>query len=179
MNLDLQILVKLTLMLISIFIAFVVISVVNPVYAVLALILLFFSTSVFFIIQGAEFLAFIYLLVYVGALLILFLWVVMTMPVKNNIFLHLRISIMCLMLFMGLAVFVFFCNFATLRVIKITPDFSMYSAFIQYLKQNVQFQFFFRFSSDAPIFLSFTKLAPAVIVRQVHAIPITPYNFLY
>src|SRR5580704_7632558 len=75
MNLDLQILIKLTLMLISIFIAFIVISVVNPVYAVLALILLFFSASVLFIIQGAEFLAFIYLLVYVGALLILFLWV--------------------------------------------------------------------------------------------------------
>lgn len=179
MNLDLQILVKLTLMLTSIFIAFVVISVVNPVYAVLALILLFFSASVLFIIQGAEFLAFIYLLVYVGALLILFLWVVMTMPVKKNAFLHLRVTIMCLALFMGFVIFIFFCNFATLKVIKITPDFSMYSAFIQYLKQNIHFRFFLRFSSDAPIFLSFCKLTPAVIVKQVHAIPITPSNFLY
>ena len=54
----------------------------NPVYAALFLILSFVSTSALFIIQGAEFLGLILILVYVGAVMVLFLFVVMMLDVK-------------------------------------------------------------------------------------------------
>jgi NADH-quinone oxidoreductase subunit J len=61
-----------------------VVSVRNPVYAVLFLILCFFNASGLFLLMGAEFLAFILLIVYVGAVAVLFLFVVMMLDVNFN-----------------------------------------------------------------------------------------------
>jgi NADH-quinone oxidoreductase subunit J len=58
------------------------VTVKNPVYAALFLILSFVSTSALFIIQGAEFLGLVLILVYVGAVMVLFLFVVMMLDVK-------------------------------------------------------------------------------------------------
>lgn len=58
-----------------------VVCVRNPVYAVLFLILAFFNASGLFILMGAEFLAFILAIVYVGAVAVLFLFVVMMLDV--------------------------------------------------------------------------------------------------
>jgi len=58
-----------------------VIAVPNPVYAVLFLILCFFNAAGLFLMMGAEFLAFILLIVYVGAVAVLFLFVVMMMDI--------------------------------------------------------------------------------------------------
>lgn len=49
----------------------------NPVYAVLSLVAALFGLSAFFVALGAHFLAFIQILVYAGAVLVLFLFVVM------------------------------------------------------------------------------------------------------
>ena len=57
--------------------AVMVITARNPVNAVLFLILCFFNASGLFLLMGAEFLAFILLIVYVGAVAVLFLFVVM------------------------------------------------------------------------------------------------------
>lgn len=54
-----------------------VVSVRNPVHSVLFLILTFFNTAGLFILIGAEFLAMILVVVYVGAVAVLFLFVVM------------------------------------------------------------------------------------------------------
>jgi NADH-quinone oxidoreductase subunit J len=54
-----------------------VVSVRNPVHSVLFLILTFFNTAGLFILMGAEFLAMILVVVYVGAVAVLFLFVVM------------------------------------------------------------------------------------------------------
>lgn len=62
--------------------AFLVISARNPVHAVLALILAFFNGAALFVLLGAEFLAMILLMVYVGAVAVLFLFVVMMLDVK-------------------------------------------------------------------------------------------------
>lgn len=59
----------------------------NPVHAVLFLILVFFNTAGLFILLGAEFLAMILVVVYVGALAVLFLFVVMMLDIN---FLRLR-----------------------------------------------------------------------------------------
>src|ERR1700681_4627053 len=61
--------------------AFMVISARNPVHAVLFLILAFFNAAGLFVLLGAEFLAMILVIVYVGAVAVLFLFVVMMLDV--------------------------------------------------------------------------------------------------
>ena len=58
-----------------------VISVRNPVHAVLSLILTFFSVACIWLLVGAEFLGVALILVYVGAVMVLFLFVVMMLDV--------------------------------------------------------------------------------------------------
>ncbi len=53
----------------------------NPVHAVLFLILAFFNAAALFLLAGAEFLAMILVIVYVGAVTVLFLFVVMMLDV--------------------------------------------------------------------------------------------------
>jgi len=53
----------------------------NPVHSVLFLILAFFNSAGLFILMGAEFLAMILLVVYVGAVAVLFLFVVMMLDI--------------------------------------------------------------------------------------------------
>jgi NADH-quinone oxidoreductase subunit J len=64
------------------FAAFRVITARNPVHAVLFLVLAFFQASMIWMLLDAEFLAIILVLVYVGAVMVLFLFVVMMMDVK-------------------------------------------------------------------------------------------------
>ncbi|MBB4302423.1 NADH-quinone oxidoreductase subunit J [Rhodobium orientis] len=66
---------------ISVAAAVMVISSRNPVHSVLFLILTFFSAAGLFIMLGAEFLAMILIVVYVGAVAVLFLFVVMMLDV--------------------------------------------------------------------------------------------------
>ena len=54
----------------------------NPVHSVLCLILAFFNAAALFLIAGAEFLAMIVVIVYVGAVAVLFLFVVMMLDVN-------------------------------------------------------------------------------------------------
>ncbi len=61
--------------------AFMVISARNPVHSVLYLILAFVNASGLFVLMGAEFLAMILIVVYVGAVAVLFLFVVMMLDV--------------------------------------------------------------------------------------------------
>src|SRR6201984_138398 len=58
-----------------------VISSRNPVHSVLFLILAFFNAAGLFVLLGAEFLAMILVVVYVGAVAVLFLFVVMMLEV--------------------------------------------------------------------------------------------------
>ena len=61
--------------------AFMVIAARNPVHSVLFLILTFFNAAGLFMLTGAEFLAMILVVVYVGAVAVLFLFVVMMLDV--------------------------------------------------------------------------------------------------
>jgi len=53
----------------------------NPVHSVLCLILAFIATAGLFVLMGAEYLAFLLIVVYVGAVAVLFLFVVMMLDV--------------------------------------------------------------------------------------------------
>ena len=59
-----------------------VISCKNPVHAVLFLILTFFNAAALFVMLGAEFIAMILVIVYVGAVAVLFLFVVMMLDIN-------------------------------------------------------------------------------------------------
>ena len=61
--------------------AFLVVTARNPVHSVLWLILCFLSAAGLFVLMGAEFLAMLLLIVYVGAVAVLFLFVVMMLDV--------------------------------------------------------------------------------------------------
>ena len=69
------------LALVSIAAAFLVVSAKNPVHSVLFLITVFFSAAGMFVMMGAEFLAMLLVVVYVGAVAVLFLFVVMMLDV--------------------------------------------------------------------------------------------------
>jgi len=74
------------LALVSVASAFLVISARNPVHSVLFLILTFFSAAGLFVLLGAEFLAMLLVVVYVGAVAVLFLFVVMMLDVDFSEF---------------------------------------------------------------------------------------------
>lgn len=56
----------------------------NPVYAALCLILCFFTSAALWIMLQAEFLGIVLVLVYVGAVMVLFLFVIMMLDVKQE-----------------------------------------------------------------------------------------------
>ena len=62
--------------------AFLVIVVRNPVHAALSLILCFFSSAGLWLLLEAEFLAIVLVLVYVGAVMVLFMFVVMMLDIN-------------------------------------------------------------------------------------------------
>src|SRR6201991_2742933 len=66
---------------ITVIAGFAVVSARNPVHSVLFLILAFFSAAGLFVLMGAEFLAMLLVVVYVGAVAVLFLFVVMMLDV--------------------------------------------------------------------------------------------------
>ncbi|MFP6713140.1 MAG: NADH-quinone oxidoreductase subunit J [Rhodospirillales bacterium] len=66
----------------TIFAGVMVISARNPVHSVLFLILAFFNSAGLFVLLGAEFLAMILVVVYVGAVAVLFMFVVMMLDIS-------------------------------------------------------------------------------------------------
>jgi NADH-quinone oxidoreductase subunit J len=86
--------------------AFAVISARNPVHSVLFLILAFFNAAGLFILLGAEFLAMILVVVYVGAVAVLFLFVVMMLDVGFAEFKHGVLQLLPLGVLVGLVVLI-------------------------------------------------------------------------
>ena len=78
--------------------AIAVISFKNPVHSVLSLVLTFFSTACLWLLLQAEFLGIVLVLVYIGAVMILFLFVVMmldvhTTPAREGFIKHFPVAI--------------------------------------------------------------------------------------
>ncbi len=88
-----------------------VISSKNPVHSVLFLILAFFNAAGLFVLLGAEFLAMILVIVYVGAVAVLFLFVVMMLNIhvedlRQGIIKHLPFSLLIGLVFLIELIFV-------------------------------------------------------------------------
>lgn len=69
---------------VTVFSAIMVISSRNPVHSVLYLILAFFNSAGLFVLLGAEFIAMILVIVYVGAVAVLFMFVVMMLDIDYS-----------------------------------------------------------------------------------------------
>lgn len=98
----------------SIIFSFFVIISRNPVHSILSLILVFFNAASLLIILGAEFLAMLFVIVYVGAVAVLFLFVIMMLNIKvtsltASLYRYLPISI----IFGSIFFFEFFMLFYT------------------------------------------------------------------
>src|SRR5512143_3814499 len=76
---------------IAVFSGLMVITARNPVHSVLFLILAFFNAAGLFVLMGAEFLAMILVVVYVGAVAVMFMFVVMMLDIN---FVELRQGLM-------------------------------------------------------------------------------------
>ena len=98
-----------------------VISVRNPVHAVLCLILTFFSIACIWLLVGAEFLGVALILVYVGAVMVLFLFVVMMLdidvaPLREGFVRYLPIGLV-----VAIAMLVEICTLIGVRVLSANP----------------------------------------------------------
>jgi NADH-quinone oxidoreductase subunit J len=96
--------------------AFMVIASRNPVHSVLFLILAFVNAAALFVIAGAEFLAMILIVVYVGAVAVLFLFVVMMLDVD---FVELRQGFLTYLPFAAVLGFVFLVELISVGVVWI------------------------------------------------------------
>jgi NADH-quinone oxidoreductase subunit J len=68
----------------AVFSAIVVVAHRNPIYSTMALVLTLFSVAVLFVLLGAPFLAALQILIYAGAILVLFLFVIMLLNVQRE-----------------------------------------------------------------------------------------------
>ena len=69
---------------VALFSAIMVVTSKNPVYSVLWLIITFFTISGHYILLNAQFLAIVNIIVYAGAIMVLFLFVIMLMNLNEN-----------------------------------------------------------------------------------------------
>ena len=68
----------------ALFSALMVITSKNPMYSVIWLILVFFAISGHYLLLNAQFLAIVNIIVYAGAIMVLFLYVLMLMDLKKE-----------------------------------------------------------------------------------------------
>ena len=92
----------------------------NTVHAALLLVLIFFNSAILWLLLKAEFLSIVLVLVYVGAVLVLFLFVIMLLdaPVKKNISqkIYLLFSVtVSIIMFVELFIVIFYNNFSSIE----------------------------------------------------------------
>nr|WCH57974.1 NADH dehydrogenase subunit 6 [Calliblepharis sp.] len=95
--------------------AFMVITSSNAVHSVLFLILVFCNTSGLILLLGSEFLSLILIIVYVGAIAVLFLFVVMMLNIKVNFLKINKYSVIPI----SLLIFILFYNLLSISIIEI------------------------------------------------------------
>jgi NADH-quinone oxidoreductase subunit J len=105
----------------SIIFSFFVIISRNPVHSILSLILVFFNAASLLIILGAEFLAMLFVIVYVGAVAVLFLFVIMMLNIKvtsltASIYRYLPISIIFGSIFFFEFCMLFYTDLASVNI---------------------------------------------------------------
>ena len=145
-----------------------VITVNNPVHAALFLILSFFSAAALWILLSAEFLALTLVLVYVGAVMVLFLFVIMMArfdleQIKKNLFSNLAVAIpvAAVLVFEMVAVIVFGFSDSSSTNVPI-----IYSNNTYQIGLRLYTEFFLAFQVAAIILLLAMIAAIAITLRK-------------
>lgn len=92
----------------------------NPVHSVLFMLVLFFHIAVLYLFLNAEFLAAVQLIVYAGAILVLFLFVVLLLNLKEELLERRYISIWPMSLLLAIALFI--TTYSTLKSFSAGPQ---------------------------------------------------------
>ena len=122
----------------SIIFSFFVIMSKNPVHSILSLILVFFNSAGLLILLGAEFLAMLFIIVYVGAVAVLFLFVIMMLNIKINTVNTSMYSYLPILLLFGLTFFlevylIFYLDLVSLNLYSLPDLFSANNLFLNFL----------------------------------------------
>ena len=97
----------------------------NPIHSVLFLILVFFNTAILFLFSNAEFLAMILLIVYIGAVAVLFLFVIMMLDINITKLRQTFLNYLPIGLFVGFIIFlelIYVITQSKLNFIKINSN---------------------------------------------------------
>jgi len=88
-----------------------VVSSMNPVFSILFLVLCFFNVSGILLVSGLEFIPISFIVIYVGAIAILFLFIIMMLNIKYNELQQMTTKTFMPLLFMILIILAFECLF--------------------------------------------------------------------
>ena len=97
----------------------------NPIHSVLFLILVFFNTSILFIFSNAEFLAMVVLIVYIGAVAVLFLFVIMMLDINITKLRQTFLNYLPIGLFVGFIILLELIYVVTQSKLQIVEAFSV------------------------------------------------------
>lgn len=153
--------------LVSILFSFIMIISNNSIYSILSLILVFFNVAGLFVVLGAEFLALLFIIVYVGAVAVLFLFVVMMLDIK---FVSLSLSkykYLPMFLIFG---FIFFSEFFYISYFDLSFVDIKYLCVLDPEEQclyNWELHVFFPLNLVAFSNLLYTRFAPLFIISSI------------
>ncbi len=155
----------------------------NPVHSVLFLIFAFFNAAALFIMIGAEFLATLLVIVYVGAVAVLFLFIVMMMPISSDdqgpIFSKSR-TLDAFQTLLNLAVYGIVFAAVSLVLISIAPVTDIIQSgqyfSLDHLKDILQTSSWSIFASETPIAVTLiTSIATLLLARQATQLLVKRY----
>lgn len=139
------------LSLILLFLTLAVASARNPVHSVCYLILIYLLSSIILFLIGQEFLAIIYIIVYIGAIMVLFLFIIMMLNIRliemrSTSFSYLPIGIVSVLLFsiliyiiivkMGATYNLFFFDLINVDLLK---SYNEWILFVEYKLTNIHY----------------------------------------
>lgn len=144
------------LILISLLSILLIIRAANPVYSVLFLLILFVLVALVLLLTTNEFLAFIYIIVYIGAVIVLLLWIVMTIPIKPNYDLSPGLLFTYLVFFSLFSIVIFFimltANSPTIEVFTVHKSDELFDTFWTLYRKHIPASVYTNFAKTMQIY---------------------------
>jgi len=149
----------------------------NPIFAVMILICLFICTSILLLTLGLEFLAVLYILIYVGAVLILFLWIVMIVPVERSDKIQFKTAFVFLLIFSICAVLFNFLLQPSVKLVAITPDNILFNYFVKWLQKGLQLNAHLILSESSKPFIELSQIYDEKFVKVAFVVPVPKNSY--
>lgn len=162
----------------TIILSVLVLTFASPVIVVLTLIALFFIMCGVFIVHGAEFIGFLYVLVYIGAVLVLFLWVVMTMRLKNLRTIKHRFFFTFILLPPLFFILISYYIYPAIQLVRITPDNLLFQYYIMLLKKNTVCEFVLQLANSSKPFIKLCHFYPPNFVKVAFVVMVPKQSWI-